>query len=90
LEYIRNFYWDFYVSIVPAVSEKILLLWIGAAFVNTDVSIGATTSITFLRGDGGLPFFTVTYMALSVLSIGICIFVAAYKKSKLTKIVVDK
>jgi hypothetical protein len=75
----------FWASIVPAISEKSLLLWIGAAFVNTDhPSIGATTSITFLRGDGGLPFFTVTYMALSALSISICIFVAAYKKSNST------
>jgi hypothetical protein len=74
----------FWVSIVPALSEKFLLLWIGAAFVNTDPSIGATTSMAFLRGDGGLPFFTVPYMTLSVLSVCICIFVAANKKSNLT------
>jgi hypothetical protein len=71
----------FWISIVPTLSEKSLLLWIGAAFVNIEPVIGATTSITFLRGDGGLPFFTVPYMVLSVLSIFICIFVAAYKKS---------
>jgi hypothetical protein len=70
-----------WVSVVPAFSEKLLLLWIGAAFVITDPSIGATTSMSFLRGDGGLPFFTVPYMALSVLSISICIFVASYKKT---------
>lgn len=70
-----------WVSVIPFISEKLLLLWIGSLFVRSNnSSIGAITNFEFLRGDGGLPYFTVSYMVLGVLSILLCIFVATNKK----------
>jgi hypothetical protein len=70
-----------WVSVIPFISEKLLLLWIGSLFVRSkNSSIGAMTNFEFLRGDGGLPYFTVSYMVLGVFSILLCIFVATNTK----------
>jgi hypothetical protein len=70
-----------WIGLIPCIFEKILLLWIGSLFVNSNnPSIGADTSIAFLRGDGGLPYFSVTYMLLGLISVFLCIYIANYRK----------
>ncbi|WP_214484813.1 hypothetical protein [Bacillus sp. SM2101] len=71
------------VSIVPWILEKVIIYGVGAMYkeaISKTIS-SVTSTIAFIRGDAGLPYFTSIYCILGLLSIFITVLTATYKKS---------
>jgi hypothetical protein len=72
-----------WVSIIPVVSERLLIYLVGYLLVlgGGDGSMKAITTMMFIRGEAA-PFYTYTYIFCGIFSILICIITASYDNAK--------
>lgn len=69
-----------WVSIVPVISERLLIYLSGYLLVlaGGDGSTNGITTMMFIRGEAA-PYFSYTYIFCGVISVLICLMVATYK-----------
>lgn len=67
----------FWISIVPAISEKLLIYLIGLWFYSSggDGSIAGLTVMDFIQAEAA-PYYTITYVIMSIVSVVITVFIA--------------
>ncbi|WP_054027703.1 hypothetical protein [Bacillus sp. FJAT-28004] len=78
--FVNKRYGALWVSIIPVISERLLIYLIGYLLVlaGGDGSMNGITTMMFIRGEAA-PYYTYTYIICGVISVLICLIVASYK-----------